>query len=287
MERGFQKVAIIGLGLIGGSLAFDIKGRHLAEVVIGISRRSEVIDLARGAGAIDWGTTDLLKGVAGADLIFICTPIFSIVEIFKKIAGSLRPETVVSDAGSTKKFIMQQVAKLCPEKIYFIGGHPMAGSEKSGFSAARPDLFQNAVYILTPAPSTPVTVLNNFSGFLEKLGAAVVYLNAEEHDRITAAVSHLPYLVAVALAGSLLALPRHREFLKFAAGGLRDTTRVASSPTDVWGEICLTNRQEILKMLTILEKEIGQIKEALSKNNALKLDRILKKSFQLRQNLFT
>lgn len=285
-EKIYKKIAVIGLGLIGGSLAMEIKKRKLADLVIGISRRNEVVSKAKEIGAVDWGFTDLTKGVKDVDLIFICTPIFSIIEIFKKISGFLKPEAVVTDVGSTKSFIVKEISKICPENIYFIGGHPMAGSEQSGFASARLGLFEGVPYFLTPQPKTLVDVCGKLAEFIEKLGAKAISLEPEEHDRIVAGISHLPYLTAVSLVNSILELGDSARLLKFAATGFRDTTRIAASPPGVWQEICLSNREEITRMLEILEKKIAQVKKALSKNDAASLSEILEKSFEARKELF-
>lgn len=285
-EKPFKKIAVVGLGLIGGSLALELKKRNLAEVVIGVARRPEVIAQARSSQAIDWGTTDFVQGSQEADLIFLCLPVFSIIEIFKMISPHLKPGTLVTDVGSTKGLIMKEISRVIRPDIFFVGGHPMAGGEKSGFEAAELGLFEKAIYILTPLANTPVNVLESFSHLVENLGSKIFFLTPHEHDRIVASISHLPYLTAVALVNSLLKLPDREKVLKFAASGFRDTTRIAASAPGMWQDICLSNRQEILKFLRILEEKIKELKKILSQKSSKKLNRFLSKSYQFRKDLF-
>jgi prephenate dehydrogenase len=269
--RGFPAVAVVGLGLIGGSLALALRRAGYRGRVLGISRQ-ETIEEALRQGAIDegFGYGDLPRAAAKADLIVLSGPILSIVEHLRVLAGApLRPGTVVSDVGSTKREILAAAERL-PAGVHFVGGHPMAGSEKRGLGAADPFLFQNAYYVLTRGPRAPAAEVERLGEFLGAMtGARMVALEAEDHDRIAAAISHLPQLLAVSLVNSLEELGPHRETgVRLAAGGFRDMTRIASSPFDVWRDIVETNRGPILEALTRFSASLGALRDLLEKGEA-------------------
>ncbi len=246
-----RTVAIVGVGLIGGSLAMALKRRRVAESVIGISR-DETLTAARELGVIDNGYpyAAVAEGVARAELVVLCTPISRILDLLPDVLAAASPGTVVSDVGSTKREIVARAESLKRDGVHFIGGHPMAGSERSGVAASDPFLFENAIYVLTPAAGVPDDVCRDFADLVRRLGARPMQMDPESHDRTAAAVSHLPQLMATALVNEVGRLHESEGLpLKMAAGGFRDMTRIASSPYDMWRDICCTNSGPIREMI--------------------------------------
>ncbi len=247
----FSNICVIGSGLIGGSLLLSFRRKKIGDRLICVDL-PDTIARVKKMGIADevFSPEELEKGVANADLVFIATKISLIEELLPKIALFARPGTVISDVGSTKKQIMEIAADVFSSKQYFIGGHPMAGSEKSGFDAADPFLFENCFYILTPQTTAPTEIVDELASLLAEIGAKILLLDAAVHDRIAAGVSHLPQMLAVALVNFINQCNEQQpHFLQLAAGGFRDMTRIASSPFDMWEDICRTNEREILSFL--------------------------------------
>lgn len=274
-----KKIAIIGLGFMGGSLGLAVK-RFLPDVLVyGIGRaKSDVLE-AKKAGAIDDGGLDLAEGVKDADVVFIAAPIDGILAILPQLKGKLGSKTIVSDLGSTKVEICRKAHESIPEN--FIGGHPMAGSEIAGIKGADPLLFQNAIYILTPV--TGAEKIKPLTQFLEKLGANVVSISPELHDQVTAYVSHLPQMLAVSLVRLIFEKNKDEPLYKMlAAGGFRDMTRIASSSYDVWREIIQTNRLRIEEAVDALIVQLQSMKKALQQHS---LSEIFQEAAQFRNEL--
>jgi prephenate dehydrogenase len=261
----FERVTIVGVGLIGGSLAAAFKRCSLAREIVGVSSPSTT-EKALALGIIDraCGYDRLEQGVGGADLVVLCTPISRILELIPAVSRAVAPGTIVTDVGSTKRRIMEAAAAHVPSNVAFIGGHPMAGSEKSGVSASDPFLFENAIYVLTPSPGTPADKLERLRDACQAVGARVLVLEPELHDGIAAAVSHLPQMLAVGLVNMLSGFVREQPaYLDLAAGGFRDMTRIASSPFTVWSDICQTNgdliRERLDRYIAYLERIREQV----------------------------
>ncbi|HDQ44290.1 MAG TPA: prephenate dehydrogenase [bacterium] len=247
MSADFTHVAIIGVGVIGGSLGLSLKRKHPEMRILGVSR-PQTLDEALELGAIDRGFTreEMGEAAAQSDLVFVCAPISNILELLPALSEAVRPKTLVSDVGSTKRLIVETAAGYFRGDKYFVGGHPMAGNEGRGVSWADPLLFENAVYVLTPASGVPGDITNRFGQLLESIGAKVLLLDPATHDRIAAAVSHLPQILAVTLMNYVASLQKDSATcLRLAAGGFRDMTRIASSPFDMWRDVFSTNREEI------------------------------------------
>ena len=258
-------IAIIGFGLIGGSLALAIRRARPSVRIIGVSSPGTVSE-ALSQGVIDEGGTydDIAGLIPPARLVFLCTPIDRILDMLPVVAESASPGAVITDVGSTKARIVEKANEVMPEGVYFIGGHPMAGSEKSGLSAADPFLFQNALYVLTPTPGVPEDVVNGLALLLSETGARVQRLDPVVHDSVAAAVSHLPQLLSLALVEMVGTLnvdePAH---LLMAAGGFRDMTRIASSPYAMWHDILDTNRDAVWQALGMLGERIDAMRDDL------------------------
>lgn len=274
--RLFNKVAIIGVGLIGGSIGLAIKKRGLAGQVIGISRHRKTINLAKRQGAIDLGSLDI-SAVREADLIILATPVNSIIQIGAMINSMVRPDALVTDTGSTKKLVVKELGRVIPN---FVGAHPLSGSERQGVMNADADLFCGSLCVLTPTVKTKRAVLSKIKRFWIELGVRVVYLSPARHDRLISYVSHLPHIIALSLIQSV---PPNSLYL--ASSGLRDTTRIAVSPDAVWRDILLTNAENALVALKRFAISLSRIKSAIMQKDAKRLERILKQAGSKRRGL--
>lgn len=272
----FNKVAIIGTGLIGGSLGIAIKKKRLANVVVGVSRHYNSLTLAKKRGAIDCGSQDL-NIVKDADLIILATPVGSILKIAQDIAKIIKPDAMVSDVGSTKKEIVLKLDKLFSR---YVGSHPLAGSEKRGMVNANTDIFKNSVCILTPVKSTHRPSLLKIKKLWNALGVEVVYIKPSLHDNVLSFVSHLPHLIAFSLIGTV-----PRKYLRFAASGFKDTTRLASSDAVLWRDIFISNRKSILNASRTFKNYLSDIETLIKKRDAKGLKGILTQAKKIRDSL--
>jgi prephenate dehydrogenase len=263
----FQHIVIIGVGLIGGSLALAIKQRFPAIHITGIDT-PQVLKQALGRHAIDHTSNSIERTVSSADLVILAAPISSIISMLPCVAKNCSPNTIVTDTGSVKQVLVKRAQQLFPNGN-FIGGHPMAGSEFSGINAAHPLLFQNALYLLTPTHATKKRQLSSLAKFFSALDARICIIDPLTHDSVVAAVSHLPQLAAVALMNSVgKHHPDSPHHLALAAGGFRDMTRIASSPFEMWKDILSANRKEISKALRIYIKQLNKIKSFVDSTSA-------------------
>lgn len=274
----FNRITIIGLGLIGGSLALAAREKRLAKEIVGVSKRKSTINQAIKNGIVDFATLDLENGVRDSDLVVITTPVLKIVDIAKQIAPFLKKGSVVTDTGSTKKYIVSSMGKIELRGVDFIGSHPIAGSEKSGIKYADRDLFKGAYCILAATKSKKA--LGKVKRFWTSLGMKVVIMPANTHDRLFSKISHLPHAVAASLVNAA-----GRKGLDLAAGGFRDTTRIASGEPGLWREIFFTNRENLISDINILKKELSKIEAALKSNNSRNLLRLLNRAKSVRDSL--
>ncbi|MBD3385209.1 prephenate dehydrogenase/arogenate dehydrogenase family protein [candidate division KSB1 bacterium] len=266
--QNYNHIAIVGIGLIGGSLALALKKKGYTGTIVGVDSE-EIIQQARERNAVDkaYIKPDIENAVKDADLIFLCTPIAEIIKILQTIGKFVKPSALITDVGSTKRKIMEIANIHLPSDVNFIGGHPMAGSEFSSIDAADPFLFENTTWVLTPGRPLNEEDKRAFGELLEFIGAKVLLLLPNLHDEIAAAVSHLPQMAAVALMH--LAASRQLEsphFLKMAAGGFRDMTRISSSPFGIWTDILQTNNDMIENYIDAYITELQTIKKALQDN---------------------
>jgi len=261
------RVAIVGVGLIGGSLGMAIRRERLAEEVIGVGRNTETLQKAVGLGAIDCGVTAWEEGIRDADLIVLATPIRQILSDLARLAPLLSASAVVTDVGSTKEEIARVGAQYIP-RGNFVAGHPMAGSERSGVEAARPDLFQDATWALTPTETTSDEAVKRVRTLAQQVGARVVLLAPEEHDRAVAVTSHLPHVLAYALAAVAGKQAEQSAHLyELAAGSFASGTRVAASAPELWRDIALTNRAALAAALRDCREELDTVLAALDAGN--------------------
>ena len=285
-ESDFKKITIIGVGLIGGSLGLALKEKHLNFKIVGIDKQ-EIIEKAIARGAIDEGTVNLEEGIKEADIIIIATPVKTILNILTQINPFLKKRCLVTDTGSTKKQIVQKANKILSKDIFFIGGHPMAGSEECGIESADPYLFHNKTYILTPALKSNLRALKKLSLLIKMIGAKKLILDPLEHDRIVSAVSHLPQIIAVSLIntiGELALRGNNNNYFKAVGEGFKDMTRIAYSPYKMWEDICDTNQENILEMIQEFKNHLEVIEDKL-KNNPNSLKEEFQKASKLRGSL--
>jgi prephenate dehydrogenase len=276
----FNRITIIGLGLIGGSLALAIKEEKLSKEVIGVSRRKSTINQAIKNKIVDFATLDLEDGLKDSDLVIIATPVFKIVDIVKSIEPFLKKDAILTDVGSTKKYIVKHIEKYKLKRIHFIGSHPIAGSERSGIKSADKDLFKGAYCILTETKHTNPKALHKVKKFWAALGMKIIIKSPEKHDKLLSKISHLPHAVAVSLVNSI-----GIKEITLAAGGFKDTTRIASGEPELWKDIFLTNRKNLVKDMEIFRKELFKIEVALKSNNSGELVRLLSRAKSIRDSL--
>lgn len=286
MSPLFDKVTIIGVGLIGGSMGLALRGWNLANQVTGVDTDQANLELALELEAVHLTSQNIMEAVADADLVVIATPVGLTGEIVAKIAPCLKQGCIVTDVGSTKADVVKQVERLMPAGTGFIGGHPMTGAETAGVKGADRYLFENAVYILTPSKNTDKKALGKIKLLIDGLGARCIKLDPQEHDIMVAAVSHLPHLIATALVNTASELEQeHHGLLMLAAGGFRDTTRVASGNPLMWKDICLTNKESILLVLDKFAEVLERTRALVEKCDDLGLRNEFEQARELRKNI--
>lgn len=265
----FGTVAIVGVGLIGGSLGMALKSRRLATQVIGIGRRRERLDQAIALGAIDVGTTDASEALAEADVVVLCTTVGHIVQTLKATLEQIKPGAIVTDVGSTKGTIVA-AANGAP---FFVGGHPMAGSEQAGVEAATPFLFQEATWAVTPTETTAPQAFHTIEMLAREVGATTLTLSPQAHDAMLAVTSHLPHVLASALMRQAAATQQsYPQTQQLTAGSFADATRVAASPPELWRDVCLTNREAVLHALRGFRDELAVLEAAVAEGNAVSIE---------------
>ncbi len=280
----FERIGIVGVGLIGGSVAAAARKKGLSKEIIGVDRDPENLLAATQQGIIDAGFHDIRKVTGTFDLIMLSTPVGCIAGLLEQLKPNWARDTMYTDAGSTKENVIQAAkAVFGRSPRNFVPGHPIAGSEKSGVLAASADLYQNKRVILTPVAETGPEATATVGEFWRKLGARVSLMEPRHHDDILAATSHLPHVVAFSLVDMLGKKDEKDEILRYAAGGFRDFTRLASSDPKMWLDICLANRTRIMALLEDFRQELSLIKEILEEENAEKLFELFHSAKNARQ----
>ncbi|MDA8145526.1 MAG: prephenate dehydrogenase/arogenate dehydrogenase family protein [Thermaerobacter sp.] len=278
-----ERVAIVGVGLVGGSLGMALRRKGLCRQVVGVDTSRKVLEQARAAGAIDAGGTDLARGLAGAELVVLAAPVAACLELLPRVAPLLAPGAVLTDVASTKGAILERAAAVLRPGQDFVGGHPMSGSEKSGLAGADPFLFQDAPYLLVPAPGCSPAGVAKVRSMAEGVGARPRVLEAAQHDRAVAAVSHLPHLTAAALVNAVAA--GEEDGLELAGGGLRDTTRVAGGDPALWREILATNAAAAGEALEGMMRELEAFRRDLAQARWHELEERLRRAQQMRRRI--
>ncbi|MFH1092699.1 MAG: prephenate dehydrogenase [Candidatus Omnitrophota bacterium] len=280
MRLKFKKTVIVGPGLIGGSIGIFLRKSGIAASVVGVARHKSTLSKALKKSAIDKAETDLKKAVIDADLVLIATPVEALKKIMREIKDSLKPGCIVFDVGSTKMEIVLQAQKTLPRNVYFIGAHPMAGSEKTGAEFARGDLFKGSLCFITKTITTEKTALLKIKELWKRLGAKCVEIDPYVHDNIVASISHLPHLISAALVNSVPA-----NYLKFAATGFKDTTRIAGGSPEIWHDIILSNRKAILKQIEKFEAVLKKLKKSIVLKQGKQLTGQLQQAREKRQGI--
>ncbi len=276
-------VSVIGLGLIGGSLGLAMKKYLPGVAVKGYSRRSETMQLALSKGAIDTTASNLKEAVAGVRLVIIATPVLVTKTILREMAPHATEKCIVSDVSSTKARVMEWAKEYLPANASFVGGHPMAGKEKSGIEAADADLFRNAIYCLTPATQADKGAVSYLQELAHKIGATPLIIDPEVHDRFVAAISHLPFLLAEALTATCTHDPSWPEIAKLTSSGFRDTTRLASGDPVMYKDICATNSKEIIGRIDEFIGELQKIRSLVG-SDPESLEKMFKELRQARED---
>ena len=285
-ESDFKKITIIGVGLIGGSIGLALKEKKPNFKIIGIDKQ-EIIKKATARGAIDEGTVNLEEGIEEADIVIIATPVKTILDLLPQINPFLKKGCLVTDTGSTKQQIVQKANKVLSKDVFFIGGHPMAGSEEYGIESANHHLFQDRTYILTPTKKSNLIAIEKIFSLVKMIGANRLVLNSLDHDRIVGVVSHLPQIMAVSLinmVSELVQKENNNNYFKAVGEGFKDMTRIASSPYKIWEDICGTNQENILEMIQEFRNHLGVIEDKL-KNDPNSLKKEFQKASKLRETL--
>ena len=278
-----EKVVIFGVGLIGGSFALALRQAKAVGEVVGFGRSAASLEQARQLGIIDRVGSDIALEVADADLILLATPVGQMAELMARIAPHLGVHTLVTDGGSTKSDVVAAARANMGGKIaQFVPAHPVAGAEKSGAAAAMADLYQGKKVVLTPLPENSTASVARVRKAWELCGAMVSELTAQQHDEVFAAVSHLPHLLSFALVHDLAQRDNRDVLLSFAASGFRDFTRIAASSPEMWRDICLANREALMRELQQYAAELYVLHQALENNDAAKLEEIFSLAREVR-----
>lgn len=278
-----ERCAIIGVGLIGGSLGLALNEKRLVKYISGTDINKENLAMAMAGGAVH-KICDIPEAVQDADLVILATQVGTTPALLKQIKPFLKPSAVVTDVGSTKKDVVEQ-AEMILDHNCFIGGHPMTGAETAGFAGADPYLFENAFYILTPTARTDHFSIEIVRQLVHAVGAIVMEMSPEEHDLVAAAISHLPHFVAVALIAAVSEMPVGKRAMALAAGGFRDTTRIAAGNPKMWRDIFISNRKQVLHVLDLFCISLDEIKTVIRKQQNEKLLDILTRVSETRTKL--
>ena len=283
MSSTVKTVCIIGTGLIGGSLALALKKAGFCQRIIGAGRTEATLKKAVELGVVDDYETDFSLAVKDVDIVVVAVPLSAMKNVFEQIAPALSATAIVTDAGSAKQSVIRDAESAFGDaSARFVAGHPISGTEKSGVSAAFTELYENRKVILTPVENTDANAIKLVTAMWQAAGAEVETMDAQHHDMVLAGTSHLPHLLAFGLVDCLNSLEDVDEVFRFAAGGFRDFTRIASSDPVMWRDICLSNRDDILAMMKKYEDELKTISSALQENDGNALIDIFSRAKQAR-----
>ena len=274
-----KKLVIFGVGLIGGSVALALKKAGGNAHIVGVGRSVESLETALKLGVIDSLETNIEKACSDADVILIAAPVAQTSAILYSIKPHLDKDTVITDAGSTKSDVLATAREILGEQFsQFVGGHPIAGAEKSGVAAAKSDLFLGKNVVLTPTSETNIDALKRATELWQACGANVSEMSAENHDSIFAAVSHLPHLLAFILVNDIAKRPNAEQLFSFAASGFRDFTRIAGSSPEMWRDISLANKTALLREINAFEKELSTLKQLINQEDGAGLQALFERA---------
>lgn len=283
----FNKIALIGIGLVGSSIARAVKQRGLSNTIAISTRRAETLDEARSLGLGDEYYLDAAEAVKDADLVILCSPVGSYEAIAKHIAPHLKSGAIVSDVGSVKAHVHAVVGPHIPAGVHFVPGHPMAGTEYSGPAAGFATLFQNRWCIITPDDNQAPEAITKVTDFWIALGSQVEVMTAKRHDLVVAITSHVPHLIAYNIVGTAddLETVTHAEVIKFSAGGFRDFTRIAASDPVMWRDVFLTNRDAVLEMLGRFLEDLSVLQRAVRVGDGEALESLFTRTRAIRRSI--
>ena len=267
MER-FKQITILGIGLIGASLARSCREKNLADRLAGFGRNADNLKKAETLGIIDSGSTDLQTAVKDADLVVLCTPVGVLAERVREMIPFLQPGCLITDAGSVKGDMVREIDSILPDSIHFVGAHPIAGGEQSGLEASSADLLPGAQCIITPTSRTNSEALKAVSRFWSDVGMRTTEMDADEHDVILGAISHLPHVVAFALMNTVgeVKTENYSNVLPMSGGGLKDITRIASSEPVMWRDICMKNKKPVLELIGRFQANLENMKTMIEED---------------------
>ena len=265
-------LAVIGVGLIGGSLARALREAGQVRRVVGCGRGRENLERALALGVIDAWTHDPAEAVREADMVFVAVPLGAMRGVFSALCGALREDAVVTDGGSAKASVIADFAAACPQAMSrFVPGHPIAGTERNGVEAAFAELYRDRRVILTPTEATDAAALARVSAMWSACGAEVVEMDVARHDEVLAATSHLPHMLAFGLVDALARMEEHDDIFRFAAGGFRDFTRIASSNPTMWRDICIANREALGRVMRRFVAEMDALADSIEQGDGERL----------------
>jgi prephenate dehydrogenase len=279
----FDKITIFGVGLIGASFALAMKKNGLCREITGFGRNKGNLSKAVEEGIIDSFALEPENACKGAELVFLSTPVGSFVELARRSASSLSKGAIVTDAGSVKGDLVYEMEKIMPENVHYIGAHPIAGSDRSGIDSSHAALFMNAKCIITPTEHSDEGALKTVIEVWKSLGAQVVTMGPERHDSIYAFVSHLPHVIAYSLVNTVAW--KDSSYFEFCGQGFKDITRIASSSPELWRDICLLNRENLLETISLFQKNLDSLSRYLRAYDSDSLEREFIKARTLREGL--
>jgi cyclohexadieny/prephenate dehydrogenase len=283
----FDRIALIGIGLIGSSIAYDIRRLGLAKEIVVSTRKPETLKRAEELGLGDRYTISAAEAVVDADLVIVSVPVGASGSVAEEISAHLKPGAIVTDVGSTKASVIAQMKPHIPAGVHFIPGHPLAGTEKSGPDAGFPGLFDGRWCIFTPIPGTDEAAIQKLRHFWETLGSRVDEMDAEHHDKVLAIVSHLPHIIAYNIVGTAddLETVTESEVIKYSASGFRDFTRLAASDPTMWRDVCLHNRDAILEMLARFSEDLASLQRAIRWGEGDKIFELFTRTRAIRRSI--
>lgn len=278
-----ERLTVIGVGLIGGSLALALREAGFVGEVVGCGRGKPNLEKALELGIVDRYERDPVKAVDGADVVFLATPVRTLDAVVAEIAPALKPGAIVTDGGSVKGEVLRKIEPLIPQGVHFVAGHPIAGTEKSGAEAAFASLYRGKRCILTPNRQSDPQAIEAVTAMWQAAGSEVVCMSDEKHDRVLAAISHLPHMVAYSLVNAVGSYDHYEEnILEYSAGGFRDFTRIASSDPTMWRDIAQANQAALLEMMEQFEASFAELKEDVRKGEPERLFEFFLRSKELR-----
>ena len=283
----FDRVALVGIGLINSSLAHVLRRYKIAGEIVACARRQETLDTATKLGLCDRTTLDPAAAVAGADLVVLGTPLSAYAGIAQAIAGALKPGAIVTDVGSVKQAVIRDVKPHMPAGVHFVAGHPVAGTEHSGPASGFAELFHDRWCILTPVSDTDPGALAQVTALWQSAGMKVLTMDAEHHDLVLAITSHLPHIIAYTIVGTATDLEDtlKSEVIKFSAGGFRDFTRIAASDPVMWRDVFLNNREAVLEMLQRFSEDLTALQRAIRLGEGQKLEDLFTRTRAIRRSI--